>query len=111
MAWANTIAFAPGQRMRVEVLASTGTNPTTLARQGLGGRFRRSRRARCCEQTDGTAALQVPGGIGIEHYQSSSTTNGPVTTVVETITATIPSTNPPPNTAPVAAFTATVTDL
>ena len=39
------------------------------------------------EQTDSTAALQVAGGIAIEHYQSSTTTNGPVVSLIDTITA------------------------
>ena len=39
------------------------------------------------EQTDSTAGLQVAGGIAIEHYQSSTTTNGPVVSLIDTITA------------------------
>ena len=87
VAWANSISFAPGQRIRVR-FAATGTGPTTLAAKvWADGASEPS--AWLVQQTDSTAALQVPGGVGIEHYQSSSSTNGPVTVIVDAITATV----------------------
>jgi hypothetical protein len=37
--------------------------------------------------TDSTAALQVPGGIYIQPYLSASTTNAPVTLLVDDVEA------------------------
>ena len=39
------------------------------------------------EQFDSTAGLQVAGGVAMEHYQSSTATNGPVVSLFDTITA------------------------
>ena len=108
--WANTIPFAANQLVRVK-LRVAGTGPTSLgAKVWADGASEPT--AWLFDTTDATAALQLPGGVGVEHYQSSTTTNGPIVSILDSITAgstTAPP--PPPNVAPVAAFTSTVDRL
>ncbi len=85
LAWANSIGFGPGQFVRVK-LRVAGTNPTSLAAK-VWANGAAEPAAWLLEQTDSTAALQVAGGVAIEHYQSSSSTNGPVVSIIDTIAA------------------------
>ena len=85
LASANSIAFTPGQLVRVKLRVS-GTGPTSLGvkvwadgSSEPGGWL--------LEQFDSTSALQVAGGLALEHYQSSTSTNGPVVSLFDTVTA------------------------
>jgi PKD repeat protein len=82
------VTYAVGDRLLVRVQA-TGTSPTTV-------------RARVWEsgtpepttwqvsRTDTTAALQVPGSIGLNTYLSSSVTNAPLRLLVDDLVARVP---------------------
>jgi hypothetical protein len=61
--------------------------------------------------TDSTAALQRPGGVGVQTYISSSASNTPVTVSADNLRATTPQTGPPPNSAPIATFVASADGL
>ena len=80
------MAFVKDQRIRL-LLAVTGTGPTSLGVKvwADGGA---EPAGWLLQASDSTAVLQVPGGVGIEHYQSSTTANGPVTLIVDDLTAT-----------------------
>ena len=111
LAWANSVGFTPGQFVRVKLRVS-GTGPTSLAAK-VWAAGAAEPAGWLLEQTDSTAGLQVAGGVAIEHYQSSSSTNGPVVSLIDTITAgsTSAPPPPPPNNVPLAAFTATPNGL
>jgi PKD repeat protein len=73
---APAVTYAPGDQLRVRTQV-TGTSPTTVAAkvwrvgtpEPAGWQL---------SGTDATAALQAPGGIGVNLYLSSSATNAPV---------------------------------
>ena len=67
-------------------LRVSGTSPTSLAAK-VWAAGAAEPAGWLLEQTDSTAGLQVAGGVAIEHYQSSSSTNGPVVSLIDTITA------------------------
>ncbi len=85
LAWTTSVGFVPGQFVRVKLRVS-GTSPTSVAAK-VWADGATEPAAWLLEQTDSTAALQVAGGIAVEHYQSSTSTNGPVVSLIDTITA------------------------
>lgn len=77
--------YAVGDRLGIR-LQVTGTNPTTIrARVWEIGTAEPSTWQRTV--TDSTAALQVPGGLGIMTYLSGTATNAPVTVLVDDVRA------------------------
>lgn len=72
--------------VRVQV---TGTSPTTIrARAWMSGTAEPT--TWLVTTTDSTAALQVPGGVGLMAYLSSSATNAPITLAVDDVIAVRP---------------------
>lgn len=67
-------------------LQVTGSNPTTI-RARVWSSSAAEPTGWQVTATDGTAALQVPGAIGISAYVSSSATNAPVTVMVRDVSA------------------------
>ena len=106
------LTYAAGDQLEVR-LQVTGASPTTLqAKVWQVGTTEPA--GWTLSTTDSTAALQVPGGVGVYGYASSSATNTPQTLRVDNVWAGPPDTTPPPppeNQAPVAAFTAPTTGL
>jgi hypothetical protein len=70
------LTYNAGDTMRVKV-QTYGTNPTTM-RVKVWKAGTNEPTAWTLTATDGTAALQAPGAVGLYAYLSGSTTNGPV---------------------------------
>jgi PKD repeat protein len=82
------LTYSPGDRLLVRVQV-TGTSPTTVqarlwkAGTPEPGTWQVSR-------TDTTAGLQAAGSVGLNSYLSSSTTNAPLTVLVDDLVARAP---------------------
>ncbi|WP_113841502.1 PKD domain-containing protein [Blastococcus sp. TF02A-26] len=95
-----TVAAGTGVRIRLQV---TGVHPTTVrARAWRVGAAEPTTWQ--VSTTDGTAALQTAGAVGIRAYLGSGTTNGPIVSTVDDLVA---RSLAPVNAAPTASFTAT----
>lgn len=82
------LTFTAGSsvRLRVEV---TGTNPTTVRARAWNGAAAEPT-TWLSTVTDATAALQVPGSVGLVSYYSSSATNAPLVLAVDDVLAVTP---------------------
>lgn len=82
------LSYAAGSTLAVRVQA-TGTAPTTIrAKVWAAGAAEPS--AWTLTATDATAALQVPGGVGVMAYLSSAATNAPIVLSVDDLAAVAP---------------------
>ena len=104
------LSWGGGQYVKVRFEAE-GTSPTALrAKVWADGAPEPS--AWTLQATDSTAGLQTGGGIGVWDYLSSSSTNAPVTLLVDDLRATtVAGTTPPANTPPTASFTTSCSQL
>jgi PKD repeat protein len=97
------VAYTPGMQFNVE-LQVTGTNPTTLrVKVWQSGQTVPS--AWLLTATDSTAALQVPGAVGLVAYLSGSSTLSPVSMLASSFSVS------PIAAAPTAAATASCSGL
>jgi hypothetical protein len=88
------LTLAPGSRLNVRARV-TGASPTTISiRAWAQGGPEPSGWA--YQVTDGTAALQVAGGLGLRTYVSSNVTNAPIAFSFDDFVAQDPSGSPPP---------------
>lgn len=101
------IVYSPGQVVRVS-FAAEGNGTTTLS--GKAWVVGNPEPAWQIQATDGTAALQASGSIGLQSYLSGSSTNAPVVSSWDNLTAQAAGA-PAANLPPVAAFTITSSEL
>ena len=78
-------AYVPGQVMHLR-FRLTGSGPTALAGKAWFGAAAEPA-AWQVQAVDATAQLQQPGGLGVEAYVSSSSTNVPVTLSADNLSA------------------------
>lgn len=100
----NSIGFTANEKLNLK-LQVTGTAPTTLAAKAWieGTAEPETWQATA---TDGTAALQNAGSVGLGHYLSSAAANGPLTVSYDSVTVASDDAQPPvENQAPEAKFT------
>lgn len=104
------LVLTAGERMRVRVQAD-GAGPTALRAKA----WRESGTEPATWQvstTDGTSALQAPGGVRLGTYVSGSTTGGALSVRYDDlVVAAIGSAPPPVNQPPVAVISASTSDL
>jgi PKD repeat protein len=96
------LTAAPNSQISVR-LQVTGTSPTTLRARAWPSAGTEPGQWQLTT-TDGTAALQAAGAIGLTNYVPANVTGGPVTLAVDSIVATRTGSTPPPNQPPTAAF-------
>jgi PKD repeat protein len=80
-------SVAAGQVLHLRLLA-TGTGPTALSGKAWFGSSAEPA-GWLVQATDASAALQVPGAVGVHAYVSSSATNTPVTISTDNLRATM----------------------
>jgi PKD repeat protein len=102
-------AYPPGQLLHLRFLV-VGTGSAALSGKAwIDGSAEPA--SWQVQAIDSTAALQRPGGVGVQAYVASSITNAPVTVTTDSFRATTPGSGPPPNADPTAAFVVTPTGL
>lgn len=102
-------AYPPGQLLHLRFLVA-GTGSATLSGKAwIDGATEPA--SWQVQAIDTTAALQRPGGVGVQAYVASSITNAPVTVTTDSFRATTPGSGPPPNAGPTAAFVVTPSGL
>jgi PKD repeat protein/aryl-phospho-beta-D-glucosidase BglC (GH1 family) len=104
------LSWGAGQYVKVRFEAE-GTSPTAL-RAKVWSDAAAEPATWTLQTTDATAGLQTGGGVGLWDYLSSSSTNAPITLLVDDLLATtVAGTTPPANTPPTASFTTSCTNL
>ena len=83
-----SLTYTAGSSVRVR-LEVTGTSPTTIRARAWAGTAAEPTDW-LVSTTDTTAAMQVPGAIGINSYYSSTATNAPLVLSVDDLTAVVP---------------------
>lgn len=100
----NSIGFTANKKLNLK-LQVTGTAPTTLAAKAwIDGTAEPATWQ--ATATDDTAVLQKAGAVGVGHYLSGATTNGPMKVSYDSVTVASDDAQPPvENQAPEAQFT------
>ncbi len=103
------LIYAPGATWRLK-LDATGTSPTTLTAK-IWDLSQTEPALPQLTTTDSTAALQGPGGIGLDNFLSGSATNAPNNVIYDNLIAGTGAEVPTPNVAPTANFATSVSHL